>query len=86
MKTFYSDYLKAEIVEISKAKARKLYNQGVEIFLQSKNMLFDNAWQSAYGIKKSNETDTFDSIVNRYAYYNCDSERGKTPNYYTRAN
>ena len=83
METFYSNYLKTKIVEISKVKAGKLYNQGAEIFLQSKNMPFDNAWQSAYSIKKSNEENTFDGIVNSYIYYNCDSERGKTPKYYT---
>ena len=86
MKKFYSSNLKTEIVEISKAKARKLYNQGLEVFLQSKNMSFDNVWQSACGIKKSNEADIFDNVVNNYSYYNCDRERGKTPKYYTRTN
>ena len=86
METFYSNSLKTNVAIINKAKARNLYNQGVEIFLQSKNMSFDNAWQSAYSIKKSNEADTFNAIVNSFTYYNCDSERGKTPKYYTRAN
>lgn len=86
METFYSNSLKTNVTIINKAKARKLYNQGVEIFLQSKNMPFDNAWQSAYSIKKSNEENTFDSIVNSFIYYNCDRERGKTPRYYTISN
>ena len=85
MKTFYSNGLKANVTVINKTQARNLYNQGVEIFIQSKNMPFDNAWQNACSIKKINE-DNFDCIVNSFIYYNCDSERGKTPKYYTRAN
>ena len=86
MKTFYSNNLKMDVTVINKTKARDLYSQGVEIFVQSKNMSFDNVWQSAYGIKKNNEADTFDRVVNSFIYYNCDSERGKTPRYYTRVN
>lgn len=84
---FYCNSMKCTIVQIAKQRARRLYEQGKTIYLQSCNMMFDGMWQSACPI--SHETrawdeQTFDSIVNEYTYYNCDCERGKYPNFFVK--
>lgn len=79
---FYCNSMKATIVQIAKQRARRLYDQGKTIYLQSCNMRFNGMWQSACPISKetrSREEQTFDSLVNEYTYYNCDQERGKYP-------
>ena len=84
---FYCNTMKCTIVQIAKQRARRLYEQGKTIYLQSCNMRFNNMWQSACPV--SHETrawdeQTFDSIVNEYTYYNCDHERGKYPTFFVK--
>lgn len=79
---FYCHTLKTTIVQITKQRARRLYEQGKTIYLQSCNMRFNTMWQSACPISKESGQwgeHTFDSLVNEYIYYNCDQERGKYP-------
>jgi hypothetical protein len=79
--------MKATIVQIAKQRARRLYEQGKTIYLQSCNMRFNTMWQSACPINisdKWSDADSFDGIVNDYVYYNCDHERGKYPNYFVK--
>lgn len=66
---------------INKAIARKVYDNGKTIFMQSCNISFDSMWQSACPITPD-VTTSFDSVVNAFQYYNCDSERGRYPHYY----
>lgn len=66
---------------INKATARKVYDNGKTIFMQSCNIRFDSMWQSACPITPDGTT-SFDSVVNAFQYYNCDSERGRYPHYY----
>lgn len=49
-------------------------------------MTIGNPWQSPYSTSKERtegnawtERCTFDDIVNEFAYYNCDNERGRYP-------
>lgn len=84
---FYCHTLKTTIVQIAKQRARRLYEQGKTVYLQSCNMRFNTMWQSACHISKDNERwaeQDFDKIVNEYTYYNCDRERGKYPNYFVK--
>ena len=86
-KEFYCHSMKCSIVQIAKQKARRLYEQGKTIYLQSCNMRFDNMWQSACPISKSTEQwidQDFDKTVNEFTYYNCDNERGKYPNFFVK--
>lgn len=83
---FYCHTLKATIVQIAKQRARRLYEQGKTIYMQSCNMMFNTMWQSACPINKERAAwcETFDSVVNAFKHYNCDHERGKYPNYFVK--
>ena len=84
---FYCHTMKATVVQIAKQRARRLYEQGKTIYLQSCNMRFNTMWQSAYPMSKEScqwGEHTFDSLVNEYIYYNCDQERGKYPNFFVK--
>lgn len=67
---------------INKTAARKLYNEKKEFWITACNM------RPEYGIligSVSFEHLTnirFDTMVNNFAYYNCDNERGRYPAYY----
>jgi len=72
---------------ISKAKARKLFEQGKTIYIQSCNMTPVNPWQSAHEIDPAHykeENYSFDSMVNNYEYYNTDCERGYYAAFYVK--
>lgn len=70
-----------KVKQVNKTTARKAYDNGKTIYLQSCNMLINNMWQSPCPIKKEGDAwdRTFDQNVNEYQYYNCDAERGKYP-------
>ena len=74
---------------VNKARARKLYNDGIQIVLYPIEANPFSMWAgSGYTINISNidENDkyppTFDSIVNSFEYYNCNSEMGQYTKFY----
>lgn len=67
---------------IAKRTARKEYNNNKEVLLLPVNMRFGNYWMTAYSIKKCQENETFDNVINNYEYYNTCSERGYYTKYY----
>jgi hypothetical protein len=86
--SFWSQSLKKNVRQITKREARKLYENNVEIFLQSSNMRLDNFWQYPMPLKKENarwDGENFDTICNAFEYYNCDSERGKYIHFFVAA-
>lgn len=86
METFYSHYLGSMIQQIQKRTARKLFNDGKTVYLQSSKMRFDNFWQQPADINKSRASygETFDTICNAYEHYNCDNERGKYAHFFVK--
>lgn len=69
------------MTRISKTTARKMFNEGNEIWICACNM------QPKTGIllNISNYTGLardFDRIVNAFQYYNCNNECGRYPAYY----
>ena len=75
---------------VNKTKARRLFNEGVHIVLYPVEANPFSMWAgSGYTINISNidENDkylpTFDSIVNNFEYYNCNSEMGQYSKFYT---
>lgn len=61
--------------KITKGQARKLFAKGNEIYLHTNKLRYDNQWQSP-ALQSNANGSTFDQLVNAYAYYNCDNERG----------
>lgn len=81
---------------ISKAKARKLYDSGEDVFLCAVNM------RPNFGAVKATKSewletkvvdgfvtvvprnDGFECLCNCFSFYNCDKERGYYPAFYVR--
>lgn len=85
---FYSHDLKCRVKQISKRTARKLWDEGREIYFHSSNMMFDNMWQHPMPASKDGYTFvgyTFDLVCADYKYYNCDNERGKYIHFFVKA-
>lgn len=73
--------------QISKPAARKLFADGVEVFIQSSNLHPFGMWSTAHGMKYNpDEPDTaleqFNVICNSFSYYNCTSETGRYIHFY----
>ena len=80
-----------QYVQISKMAAKKLFDNGGTILLQSSNMIFDGVWQCPFETNKksdfsinsiSSEEKWFELLCIDYRYYNCDNERGKYINFF----
>jgi len=69
---------------VDKRIARKLYNEGKDVFLVPRNMRPDNCWGLGMPINKSNwnTVGTFDTMVAEYAWYNCNNETGRYVAFY----
>lgn len=71
------------IAHIEKRTAKKLFEAGETIFLQSCNMHPFGAWSQCIKINNKNG-ETFESGVNAFEYYNCGNEQGLYTNFYKR--
>ena len=70
---------------ITKNQARKVFNAGYDfIILPCKCRLFTPWHLECYidGYSKNEPDRTFDTIVNAFIYYNCNSEMGYYPSFY----
>jgi hypothetical protein len=74
------------IQQIQKRTAKKLFNNGEIIYLQSSNFHPFGAWSTCYDCNKNNVNnngETFDNIVNNFEYYNCaNNETGLYTTFY----
>lgn len=70
------------MIKVNKATARKMYRSGCEIHLLPSKVRLDNEWVSPIAISLETHNDTFDRVVNRYEYYNCNAELGYYSSYY----
>ena len=85
---FYSHDLKCRVKQISKRTARKLWDEGREIYLHSSNMRFDNMWQHLMPAGKDYYSFvgyTFDQVCSSYETFNCDNERGRYIHFFVKA-
>lgn len=74
-----------KLQQVSRRTAKKAYNKGEIVFLQSCKMRWGNVWQRPCPISRNisyNIGNSFESVVANYIYYNCDNERGIYPNYF----
>ena len=71
---------------VNKATARRVFNAGGVVIMCACNLRPDSYWSPSVPIAAGNyETPrAFDSLVNEYAYYNCNiNECGKYAAFYT---
>ena len=71
---------------ISKARARKEFNMGNDVYIMPVNMSPVNGWVLPYCANIFawyTESNSFDSIVNAFEFYNCNGgEMGKYAAFY----
>ena len=80
---FYGETITIE--QVQKRTAKKLFDAGETIFLQSCNMDPFGVWSTCHGITKERaDGDTFEAIVNSFEYYNCTAETGLYTTFYKR--
>lgn len=71
-----------QLIKTNKTQARKLFNQGMKILLTPSKIQTNSIWVTPFGIEKEDYTESFDTIVKRFIFYNCTSETGYYPHYY----
>lgn len=75
-------------VRVSKRRARSAYEAGGDVIITPANIEPFNPWRTHARISRRKQWGvdvTFDSIVNEYECYNCNSnEVGRYPAYYVR--
>lgn len=73
---------------VSKRRAKSAYNAGYDVIIAPVNMEPFDPWRTHARVSNKRRWGvdvTFDSIVNEYEYYNCNSsELGRYPAYYIR--
>ena len=81
-----------KVIQVTKDKARKAYEDGKPVWMHPCLMRIVNHWQTPMPFSRKQIEDnaffngsTFDNIVSDYRYYNCDNERGKYPIFFVPA-
>lgn len=88
---FYGDRITIE--QVQKRTAKKLFDAGEDIYIQSSNfhpfgvwsqcIEINNKWSQCIEVNNK-EDKLFDSIVNSFEFYNCNSEAGYYTTFYKR--
>lgn len=71
------------MVKITKALAKKMYNNGEEIMIIP-NRIRPNSILASWIRKPENEDGDFDKLCNAVFYYNCSPETGMNLAYYAK--
>ena len=78
------------IIQVQKRTAKKLFNNGETIYLQSSNFHPFGVWSRCLDTNKNNINcidHNFETIVNEFEYYNCqNNETGKYTTFYKKIN
>ena len=67
---------KVVLSRVSKLKAKRLFQEGVTIYLYPCRAQASSIWLSPLRIN-AEYSPSFDAIVNHYEYYNCNNELGR---------
>ena len=71
------------MVKITRALAKKMYNNGEEIMVIP-NRIRPNSMLASWTRKPENEDGDFDKLCNAVFYYNCSPETGMKLAYYAK--
>jgi len=87
--TVSDKYTGEQFEHAHKATARKAYNEGKTIAIDSCKMRPFNVWCTTMVVNKNDTEDhcvsdeaDFDNLVNSFEYYNCNSETGRRAAFY----
>ncbi len=70
--------------QINRRKAKRLFENGVEIFVVPCKMRLHSQWSSPCITDcDAHENKSFNSFVNEFEYYNCTNVSGLYPQYFT---
>lgn len=78
---------KVQVKQVNKTVAKRLYNAGHEIHLLPCQVNINTSWGLLY-TTNAEECDNvpFDSMVNAFTSYNCNTQLGRYPHYYAATN
>ena len=71
------------MVKVTKALARKMYNEGEEVMIIP-NKVRPNGMLASWTRKPDNEDGDFEKLCNAIFYYNCSPETGMNLAYYVK--
>ena len=70
---------------IDKRKAKRLYLDGVVIYIMANKMRIDNQWTQPCALEYNKSVgDQFQTMCDNYKFYNCTSETGRDIWYYVK--
>jgi len=72
------------MVKITKALARKMYNNGEAVMIIPNRMRPSGPLATWYGLEHDSEHWDFDKLCNAIFYYNCSPETGMNLAYYAK--
>lgn len=71
--------------QIQKRTAKKMYENGETVYLQTRNFSPFGVWSQCFDVdKERSANESFDSVINAFEYYNCNSESGLYTTFYKR--
>lgn len=68
----------------NKGTARKLFREGMTIYLFPCKANIDSPWWNGGVPISQKDEDTFDHLVNNFEWYNCNAEVGYYAHYYVK--
>lgn len=71
------------ILQVQKRTAKKLFESGETIYIQSNNLHPLGVWSRCFEVDNKSGG-TFETIVNNFEYYNCNGETGLHATFYKR--
>jgi hypothetical protein len=83
MKRFNTDYNGITLAQVNVTKAKRLYKEGVTVYLIQSNACTNSPWIKPHELKadvgsgRITRAIDFDGVVTAYRYYNCNSELGQ---------
>lgn len=76
-----------QVKQVNKTVARRLYNAGHNIHLLPCHAHMNSPWGLLYTTSAAvHDNVPFDSMVNAYTNYNCNTQLGRYPHYYAATN
>lgn len=71
-----------KVKQVNKTKARRMFNEGKELYMIPCNMRLNSPWGGPCRIVPKVFDNTFEQAVNVFEYYNCNAETGKYANFF----